>query len=136
MLSRGPSSSPAAPRSHPFPRKEAEGEVVTGISATIPQLSLADRKGGSVHPYILHPSYPQEAHQGHQEQGKQGVMAGGQSAEWGRDVESSWSLIQLRPEARAGHRRVGQPPALPELLVNWVLYSCTEGNEDGSHSKA
>lgn len=34
-------------------------------------------------------------------------------------MESSWSLIQLRPGLGQGTERVGQPPALPELLVNW-----------------
>lgn len=124
-------SSPAAPRSHPLPQEELKGEVVHWDFCHHPLPAwLTPKVGLSIPMFSTHLTH-REAHQGHQEQGEQGVMAGGQSAEWEQGCESSWSLIQLRPGLGQGTQWVGQP-ALPELLVSWrCCIPAQKGNEDG-----
>lgn len=59
-------------------------------------------------------------------------MAGGQSAEWEQGCGEQLVLDSTQARAGAGHRVGGTtpgPPGAPGQLE--VLYSCTEGNEDG-----
>ena len=131
-----PAHQPPGPVS--FPRSEQlGGEAVTGISAPTPS-SLPAPKGRSVHPSVLHPSYPQVGPPRPPGTGRAGapwLEVRGQSGS--REVESSWSSIQLRTGLGQGTEWVGQHPALWELLVDWRRYSPAQrGMRTGGHSRA